>query len=171
MALTSCGEGGSPAPPAGEEPPPTIITLEELRSADFPADLLDRTRVRLSGGVFPPADSGGEPIASLELGEAVAIEPPGPEVARAAVVIRESGGGTGMFSWLHLLERRTGAPQVVASGFLGDRVEVISLRLLGDTVAVRMVTQGPTDPLCCPTLEVVRRFVRAGGELVEVGEK
>ncbi|MDZ4675013.1 MAG: hypothetical protein SGI84_11205 [Gemmatimonadota bacterium] len=167
VTVVGCGDRGTGRTAADQPPPPTVITLEELRSADYPADILDRAMVRLTGGAFPPADSSGEPIATLELAEVVAIAPPGVEVAQAAVVIRESGGGTGTFSWLHLLERRDGPPRVVASAFLGDRVDLVGLRLSGDTVTVRLVTQGPTDPLCCPTMEVVKRFVRMGAELLE----
>lgn len=167
LSLAGCADRGANGPPADQPSPPPIITLQELQSANFPADLLDRALVRLDQGRFPPADSSGEPIATLDLAEPVAIAAPGPGVARAAVVVRESGGGTGMFSWLHLLERREGPPRVVASAYLGDRVDLVSLQLSGDTVTVRLVTQGPTDPLCCPTMEVVKRFVREGAELVE----
>jgi hypothetical protein len=160
-----------PAPPAAEgSAAAPVITLDELRTAAYPSDLLDGSMVRLANGVFPPADSIGEPLAALELAEPIAASEPGAEVARAAVVVRESGGGTGTFSWLHLLERRDGPPRVVASGYLGDRIELMALRLIGDTIEVRLVTQGPTDALCCPTLEVRKRLIQSGKDLVEAGE-
>ena len=166
--LGGCGERASKGSPPDTPFVPAPISIEELRAAEYPADLLDRTMVRLVAGVFTPPDSGRDAIASLELHPMVAIPEPAEGLARAAAIIMESGGGTGMFYWLHLLERTEGAPRVVASAYLGDRVEIVNLALAGDTVVVRLVTQGPTDAFCCPTLEVTRRYVRSGRELGEV---
>ncbi len=169
LTLVGCGTEPPRAPATVQPAPPSPITLEELRSAEYPADILDVPRVRLTEGVYPaPALTMGQPP-SFELTESVALGEPGPDLALAAVVTRETGGGSGMFYWLHLLQRRSGPPTVVASAFLGDRVEILELRLAADTVTVRMVTQGPTDAYCCPTLEVRKQFVRAGETLREVG--
>ena len=169
IVLAGCGDGGSNGPPPDQPSPPAGITLEELRAAEYPVEVLDGAMVRLTAGVFTPADSSRRDIASMELHPMTAISAPGPDQARAAAIIMESGGGTGMFYWLHLLERTAASPSVVASAYLGDRVEIIALGFAGDTVVVRLVTQGPTDAFCCPTLEVVKRFVRSGSELVEAG--
>lgn len=169
VVLAGCGERASNDSPPDPPPTPAPISIEELRAAEYPADLLDRTMVRLVAGVFIPPDSGRDAIASMELHPMAAMSEPGIGPARAAAIIMESGGGTGMFYWLHLLERSLGAPSVVASAYLGDRVEIIGLGFAGDTVVVRLVTQGPTDAYCCPTLEVTKRYLRSGGELLEAG--
>jgi len=41
---------------------------------------------------------------------------------------------------------------------LGDRVEVHAIEIAGDAIVVPMKTHGPGDPMCCPTLEAVKRF-------------
>jgi hypothetical protein len=74
---------------------------------------------------------------------------------------------------LHLIVRTGGRPTVAASAYLGDRVELTSLDFVADTIAVGLVTQGPSDPLCCPTMVVDRKFLREGSTtaLREVGER
>lgn len=168
LLLAGCSDRGRNPPPDDPPAPPAAISPDELRAAEYPADLLDRARVRLRDGAFAPADSGREAMESMALHPTVGIAEPRDGVARAAAVTLESGGGTGMFYWLHLLERTTGPPRVVASAYLGDRIDLVSLGFAGDTLVTRLVIQGPTDAACCPTLEVERRYLRAGEDLVEV---
>ncbi len=177
-ALLAAGcRGDSPNPPgAAPAAPPTPsapLTLRELRQAAYPSDLLDGAALTLHDGVYPPPGSIGEVEAGMELVEPVALATLPGTGPVAAFVVRESGGGTGPFSWLHLMVRAGGEPAVAASAYLGDRVEVTGVKFLADTIAVRLVTQGPNDPLCCPTLVVDRRFVREGVSAVlrEVGDR
>jgi hypothetical protein len=159
--------------PAAPPAPGTPFTLRELRQAAYPSDLLDGAALTLHDGVYPTPGSVGEVEAGMELIEPVALGTLPGVGPVAAVVIRESGGGTGTFSWLHLIVRTSGRPSVAASAYLGDRVELTGLRFLTDTIEVRLVTQGPSDPLCCPTLVVDRWFLREGtsSTLREVGGK
>ena len=50
---------------------------------------------------------------------------------------------------------------------LGDRVQVESIGISLRQVQVRMVTHKPSDPQCCPTLRVTKRYELRGSQLVE----
>lgn len=148
------------------------LTLEELQQATFPSDFLDGRVVTLRDPARPPAESAGGVEPELQLVQPVAFGADSGLGPVAAAVVVESGGGTGSFSWLHLMARVGRRVAAVASGYLGDRVEMTGLRFAGDTIVVRMVTQGPDDPMCCPTLVVERRYRREGAVLKEVsGER
>ena len=51
---------------------------------------------------------------------------------------------------------------------LGDRVQIKSLHIENGEIVVDMLTQGPDDPMCCPTQYVSKRYVLESGELVLV---
>ena len=89
-------------------------------------------------------------------------------VPSAAVVLVGSGGGSGSFYSLHVVQEVDGAYQEVASTLLGDRVIVEGLAIQDDTVQVRMTTHGPDDPMCCPTLASAQAL-QAGGRPADRG--
>ncbi len=86
----------------------------------------------------------------------------------AAVVINESGGGSGQFRRLILFDRVSG--RIVQAGqiALGDRIQVKSIRFEPGNLLAEIVRS--TGPLCCPD-EVVRfRFPYAGHHFGEPSE-
>lgn len=84
----------------------------------------------------------------------------------AAVVLWWQGGGSGTFFNLVAVINRNGTPQQVAAEPLGDRVKVKSLSIKDGNIMVDMVTQGPNDPMCCPSQEVRRSFKLQGEKLI-----
>jgi hypothetical protein len=50
---------------------------------------------------------------------------------------------------------------------LGDRVQVQSVSIEDGQIEVRLLTQGPDDPACCPTLDTIRVFNLQDIQLVE----
>jgi heat shock protein HslJ len=88
----------------------------------------------------------------------------------AAVLLAESGGGSGTFISLALIVDEEGAPVHVASAPLGDRVVVQSLAITSDQIVVEMLTQGPDDPECCPTQVVTQVYALQEDTLVLVSE-
>jgi hypothetical protein len=85
----------------------------------------------------------------------------------AAAILYSSGGGSGTFYELHVMVERDGQPHDVAWTQLGDRVEINSLAIEEDEIVVDMVTQGPDDPMCCPTQQVVQTYALEGESLVQ----
>ncbi len=90
----------------------------------------------------------------------------------AVVFLAESSGGSGVFTYAATVLNENGAPVNADTAFLGDRGDLISVTIKNGTIMVDMVTQGPNDPMCCATLEVVKSFtLEADGGLVELPEK
>lgn len=86
----------------------------------------------------------------------------------AAVLISTNTGGSGVFLDLAIMRNDNGTPVNTTSEFLGDRVQVEKFFLEGDQIGLDMITQGPEDPLCCPTLKVTRRYQLQDGVLVNL---
>ena len=87
-----------------------------------------------------------------------------------AVVLFAALGGTGSFYELALLSRGAEGWVNTDSVLLGDRVNVHAVRIENDHVVLDMTIHGPRDPMCCPTLEVTRRFAVRDGRLVPSDE-
>lgn len=158
----ACGPGAEPPEPAEVMEPP--LRLVDLQSAEYPSDLAREGRVRLVDGMYR-----GEGEVTIQMSEVVAFGATGDGRSTAAVVLTTTTGGTGTFSWLYLVARSGGSASPIAEAFLGDRVEIQGLGFVADTIQVKLVTQGPEDPLCCPTLQVEQRYVREGATLRRVG--
>lgn len=79
------------------------------------------------------------------------------------VILISSTGGTGTFRELALLAKEDNIWINKDSVFLGDRVKVHSVEIKEDMIIVLMNTHAPGDPLCCPSLELMKIYeVRAG---------
>jgi heat shock protein HslJ len=87
------------------------------------------------------------------------------DVWTAAVLIGENGGGSGVFTTLNVVQDVNGAPTPVAMTLLGDRVQVHSVTIAGANIELDMTTQGPNDPMCCPTMRVIQVYTLENGEL------
>ncbi len=85
----------------------------------------------------------------------------------AAVILVTDPGGSGTFYDLAVVVEQGGQPVNVATTSLGDRVQVNSLTIENNEIVVDMITQGPDDPMCCPTQQVVRSYVLEGDQLVQ----
>lgn len=163
--LVACRPDAPPPEAAELLPPP--VTRAEMLAAEYPTDLVTAGSIRLEDGVFrAPAEGGAGEEVGAHLVEPLAFGALADGRPAAAAVLVMSGGGSGTFSWLYLLARDGGMTRVLADAYLGDRVELTGLTLAGDTITVTLVTQGPNDPMCCPTMVVERRFVFDGGGLV-----
>jgi hypothetical protein len=86
----------------------------------------------------------------------------------AAVVLATSGGGSGTFISLEAVLNDKGAPNHVASAELGDRKKIESVAIESGQITVDMVTHGPDDPMCCPTVEATQKYKLQGDTLVQI---
>jgi hypothetical protein len=161
--VATLGCRGADRWPEGAEVLEPPLTRFEVLGAEYPTDLVEAGRIRLESGMFRATVDAerGEEVGAQVL-EPLAFGTLADGRPAAAVVLVMSGGGSGTFSWLYLTGRTAGEVRPLADAYLGDRVELTALRLAGDTVVVTLVTQGPDDPMCCPTLVVERRFVYGG---------
>jgi len=85
-----------------------------------------------------------------------------------AVVLVSNGGGSGVFNDLAVVTEVDGVWTNVATTGLGDRVAINSLTIENNQVVVDMITQGPDDPMCCPSQQVVVAYELQDGQLVVV---
>jgi len=83
-----------------------------------------------------------------------------------AVVLVTSTAGTGTFYDLALLAKESTGWVNTDVVLLGDRVKVHSLSIEDNEIVLDMTTHGPSDPMCCPTIDVKKRFSVQGNRLV-----
>ncbi len=144
-------------------PDPGSLTY---RSSLFPSGT-----VTLSHGAYrgPAAPGSVSEIVIKVSGKAVFGMIQGRQVG--AVVLAAATGGSGSFCELALLSRGEAGWQNTDTVLLGDRVKVRAVAVENGQIIVDMTTHGPHDPLCCPTLRVMKRFAVRDGRLVTAGEK
>lgn len=88
----------------------------------------------------------------------------------AAVVLATTTGGSGTFYDLDLVVEVDGKPLNIATAFLGDRVQINSVKFENGDIVVDMISQGPDDPMCCPTQAEIRRYRWQDGKLQQVSK-
>ncbi len=89
----------------------------------------------------------------------------------ATVILVTDPGGSGTFYDLALLAKEPQGWVDQDIAFLGDRIKIHSLAIENDAIVVDMTTHGTGDPMCCPTYQVVQRFVLRENRLVKASEE
>ncbi len=148
--------------------PSKPLTIEGLKNAEYQSEFSVSGRVKLSNGIYRGKivpESASELIVLLS--DQVAFgDLNGDGADDAAVVLITDPGGSGTFRHLGAVINQQGSPKHVTSILLGDRVKVKSLSIRSGEIAVEMITHGPNDPMCCPTLQVAQNYVLQGSKLV-----
>ena len=145
-------------------------TADALRNVVVKSSWTARGTVQLRNGEYrQQAGPGSTSEIVVKLGALVSEGHVGNKDVAAAVIITDTGG-SGTFNDLALFIRRGDEWQNTDLVALGDRVKVEALRLSGEQIAVELVVHGPSDPLCCPTQRVTRRFELKGERLIAVNE-
>jgi hypothetical protein len=141
---------------------PAALTAEAIGNASFRSGLLEGTPVTLREGRYERGDG----VVAWLLTELTAHG----EVAgrpTAAVLLAESGGGTGIFISLVLVQEADGRAASIASTLLGDRPRVRQIAIESDgTVLVDMLQVGEKDAFCCPSTPMIVRYALEDGKLV-----
>lgn len=158
IASTSCSSEGPP-------PAPAEIPAAELRSASYPSTYLEEGSVRLENGAYEDA---ARRTAVFLLPEYAVGDLDGDSVPDAAVLLATNTGGSGTFHDLVAVLNRDGQPEAAAAIFLGDRVPTERIRIVEGTIELDVTMHGPGDPMCCPSVDVTRRFRLEDGALQEI---
>lgn len=145
--LVALGNATYPLGDDGSSPDSVTLVNGEYR-APAAADSAQETVVALAGH---------SAVGQLEDGQTM-----------AAVVLTSSSGGSGTFYYLAAATIENGAVTSVATTFLGDRVIINSVDVVDGMIVVDMVTQGPEDAFCCPTMPVVQSYHLVDGVLEPV---
>jgi hypothetical protein len=161
VTCSACARDEAAAPP-----PPPELSAAILRSATYSSQHVEEGEIRLVNGVFRDT---ARRVSVFFLPEYAAGDIDSDGVPDAAVVLATTTGGSGTFLDLALVLNQDGQPVNAATLFLGDRVPVDRIRIVEGEIQVDLTMHGPADPMCCPSLEVTRRFRYESGEVVEIG--
>ncbi|MBI4780174.1 MAG: hypothetical protein HY785_02505 [Oscillatoriophycideae cyanobacterium NC_groundwater_1537_Pr4_S-0.65um_50_18] len=82
----------------------------------------------------------------------------GDRLEDAVSLLTLNTGGSGVFTYLVASVNQDGALKPSIPVLLGDRIQFQSMAIESGKINVSMVTQGPNDPMCCPTLAVTHSF-------------
>ena len=167
-----CAEDPATAPAKKAVPTtqPATLGVDALKNAEYRSEYVGDGRAKLVNGVHVEKESPNSAIETrMTLSDTMATgDLDGDGVADAAVVLVTNTGGTGHFYELAAVLNENGQPKHAASVLLGDRVRIMSLTIKDGQITVRMITQGPDDPMSTPTLEVTNKYKLEGGKLVLV---
>ena len=161
VPLTSCA-GEDSQPPSTS---PAELSAAVLRSATYASPYVEEGEVLLDGGIF---EDTARRVAVYFIPEYAVGDLDRDGKPDAAVVLATNTGGSGTFHDLAVVLNRDGVPENAATFFLGDRVPVDRIRIVDGEIQVDLTMHGPADPMCCPSLEVTRKFRLVGGELEEI---
>ena len=127
------------------------VTLKDgtWQGEPYDEDGASRPEIKLLAGTYPIADFDGD----------------GSE--DAAVLLTESGGGTGTFHYLAVVVKKDGKLHNIATTMLGDRLQIIEFGAENGVIAVKVVQAGPNDPAGYPADFVTRSFTLKGSTLEE----
>jgi heat shock protein HslJ len=89
----------------------------------------------------------------------------------AAVLLAQSSGGSGAFTWLAVVSCRDGRTVNTGTIGLGDRVMIRSMTGREGAIIAEFVAAGPGEPLCCPTRKVRDTFNLREGKLLLVSSE
>ncbi|MBV7327013.1 transporter substrate-binding domain-containing protein [Chloroflexi bacterium TSY] len=147
-------------------------TLSQLKNMTYINEFPEAGVAPLKEGEYrEPAAPGSASEIVVQLTDHVSFGQLG-ESAAAAVVLRTNAGGSGVFYDLAIVVNQDGEPVNIATTLLGDRVNVRSLSIEQNGIVVTMATQGPIDPMCCPSQFVEQIYkldgdTQAGNELTD----
>ncbi len=142
-----------PAPTSTIAPAPSVpggLTMDMLKNGTYHTPAYDRT-VKLVNGSY--SDGSGASAFSVQmLGVFAFGDLNGDGKADAAVLLAESGGGSGEFESVIAVLNQGSAPHQASQAQLGDRVQIKSVDISSGVIHLDMLVQGPNDPMCCPSL-------------------
>lgn len=150
---------------AGASPP----TVDELANATYSG--IEDIPVTLSDGQWQgaPYVEGGASRPRVGLVEDIYFtgdlnadgEP------EAVVMLWESAGGTGSYTYIAVMSRQDGDIRNIATALVGDRVNIRSASIDAGEIVLEVLQAGENDPMCCPTMLATRRWSLKDMQLVE----
>ena len=148
-----------------EQPP---LTIEALKNAEYQSEWPASKKAKLTDGTYQEEIvPGAASKLIIKLSDHVAFgDLNGDGTDDSAVILVTSSGGSGTFFDLACVINDNGTPKHVATEQLGDRVKLKSIAIKSGEIMVEMVTHGPKDPMCCPTLNATQTYKLQGDKLI-----
>lgn len=154
--------------PVAEE---SVLSDVALQNATY-SGIYDEGPVTLTDGVYEgePFGAGGVMRPRVELVDAGILygDLDGDGSSDAAVILVEESGGSGSFTYVAAQLNQNGRPADAGAVLVGDRTQISSAAIVDGAIELEIVTQGPDDAACCPTLKMRKRMALADGRLAEV---
>jgi len=169
----SCGKSRTPANDApeaaasGAEQPAGPPSFDEVANAmihgiyDEPVQLQDGN---YEGEPFEPQGASFPRVGLIEE-FLLTGDMDGDGVEEAVVMLWESSGGSGTYSYLAALGREGSEVVNIATAEIGDRVQLRDSRISGNRVELDVVQAGPEDAGCCPGEMATLAWTLDGGSL------
>jgi len=149
------------------------LTDDQLKNATYSGIYDDP--VTLTNGLYEgePFVEGGASRPSVQFIDDSAVygDLNGDGVEDAAVLLVESSGGSGVFTYLGAQLNQAGQPVDGGTVWVGDRTQIKSMAIENGQAVLEVVTQGPNDPQCCPTAKVRKTYALQDGKLAEAGSE
>jgi len=84
----------------------------------------------------------------------------------AAILLAESGGGSGTFVSLVAVINQNGQPLQSGTVTIDDRPAISGVEITAGKIEVTGLIHSMSDPFCCPTLSVSQNYILDGEQLV-----
>jgi hypothetical protein len=158
---------------AGGSETPKPFPVDQL--GDIAYSGTESGEVRLVAGVWQgdPYEPGAESRPEVDLAQTEPLlgDLDGDGSEEAVVVLTEQTGGSGIFVYLAVVGQSDAGLENLATSLLGDRVAISSMRIEDGSLIVNIVTAGPDDPMCCPTLRQEVSWRLESSELREISRE
>ena len=142
---------------------PTVLRNIEYRGIhDNAATLRDGVH---EGEPFVPGGASRPRVELLDM-PCVLHDLDGDGIDDVAVLLAESSGGSGVFTYLAIVACLDDRAVNIGTIGLGDRVMIRSMAGQEDAIVVEFVAAGPGEPLCCPTRKVRNTYRLRDGKLL-----
>ena len=158
ITLLSCGQHQTPANEEAEaamtaaaEPagPPTLDEISNATISGIYEEPIQLQGGRYEGEPFEPQGASFPRVGLIE-GFLLTSDMDGDGVEEAVVMLWESSGGSGTYSYLAALDREGSEVVNIATAEIGDRVQLRDSRVSGNRVELDVLRAGPQDAGCCP---------------------
>jgi len=167
LLVSACsGSDQQQASMPDSNPSAVELTDAQLANLEYKSEFTSSGTAQLKDGNYSePAAPNSATLTSLDLTEFISHGQVSDFANASAVVLVADPGGSGTFYQLALVVQNDDQPVNVANVMLGDRVKINSVSIEDGKIQVDMVTQGPDDPMCCPSQHVINTYELAGSEL------
>ncbi|MBW6441254.1 hypothetical protein K0B03_04500 [Patescibacteria group bacterium] len=149
------------------------LTVKSLKNAEYNSIFWKNETIKLKDGSYTRkySDSASVGYVGIFDNKILFKDLNGDGEKDAVIILDSSFGGTGHFYELVVVVNKNGEPLQIASENLGDRSIINSLEINDGKIIIDMITHGPMDGGCCPTLRKVFEYELKENELVIISEK
>ena len=129
---------------------------------------IERASVTLvAGRAEVPAAPGSAAKAVTTLGSRATGDLDGDGRQDVAAILVQQPGGTGMFTYVAVLQNLAGGVKATNAVLVGDRVNVQAIRVDGRTVVIEYLDRRPGEPFSAtPSVATTKKLVLSDGQLI-----